>query len=133
MNTCVSRVPSVYLFRLGTVGALRNQLMIPKQHRDEHIVLKYGRTVDLRRRTGEHARSFRQRLSKSELDLVYHSLVHPSMLVEAERKIELWFKETELYLQNETYTELAIAPRKVLRADVRKEYERLSYMYGAFN
>lgn len=130
INTCVAKLPSIYLLRLGTVDALRGKLVIPKRHMDDHIVLKYGRTIDLRRRVSEHARSFRKRLPGSEVGLVYHSPVHPSLLVEAERNIEQWFKEADMYLENKTHTEIAIAPRLLVRTRLRREYERIAEQYG---
>ncbi len=132
IKSCVAKVPSIYLFRLGTVDTLRTQLGIPRRHRDEFVVLKYGRTCDLRRRMSEHARSFPVRLPGSEPGLVYHTLVHPVHLVEAEKDIECWFKELDMYLENGVHTEIAIAPKGMIRTRVRREYERISVCYPLF-
>ncbi len=133
INTCVNKVPSVYLFRLGTVEDLRKQLYIPQRHADNCIVLKYGRTIDLRRRMSEHRRSFRVRLPPDDPVLVYHSLIHPNYLVKAEKNIEAWFKDAHLYLENQEHTELAIVTRCVLKKQVRRQYEMLSELYYPFN
>lgn len=130
--TCTTKVPCVYLLRLGYVESLRKQLTIPSNFRDDCIVLKYGRTVDLRRRAAEHRRFYKTRLQHTP-DLQYHTLVLPQLLVDAERDIEQWFKNKDLYLENKEHTEIAIATRSTLRSTIKKEYERIGLEYGVFD
>jgi hypothetical protein len=86
-----SPISCIYLFSLGTVGSLRKTFNIPTDMKDNDIVVKYGRTEDLDRRTTEHNNDY-GKLENVELRLLMYSFVDSSYAVDAENDIAAFYK-----------------------------------------
>lgn len=83
----VSDISSIYLFNLGIVGDLRDRLNISVEIPDEYIVLKYGLSCDLLRRTAEHEARYAKIFGIEKVKLQFYKDVVKFKLAEAENVI----------------------------------------------
>jgi hypothetical protein len=60
LSTSSTNVPCIYRFAIGTCKKLRNIMKIPKDIPYDHIIIKYGYTDNLVRRTKEHMKHMKQ-------------------------------------------------------------------------
>lgn len=90
-DTCSIPVSCVYLFLLGTVRNLRLSMNIPPEYDDSSLVAKYGKTEDLKRRTGEHQRDYGA-IQNSQLVLVAQAWVDPLFIHKAENRLREHFE-----------------------------------------
>ena len=58
LSTSSTNVPCIYRFALGTCKNLRNEMNISSNVPDDHIIIKYGYTDNLVRRTREHMKTY---------------------------------------------------------------------------
>ena len=76
-NTFANSLPCVYLFQIGTVKSLRKTMEIEEKHNDTDIVVKWGFTTDLARRTQEHnGKKSYGGIKGSNISLLTHILIH---------------------------------------------------------
>lgn len=129
LATNVSSLPVVYLFELGNVKDLRESLNIPQDFKDDQIVVKYGLTQDLKRRTGEHESSF-AKVKHAKMSMKYHVYIDPLYLSNAEQDIEHYFIGAHWHLRHAKHTELAAIPEHMLNSIVQLEFKRLGNAYA---
>ena len=131
LNTNVNAMPVVYLFQLGKAKDLREVFDIPSSFKDDDIVVKYGLTTDLKRRTTEHELAFKK-VSKNEINMTmkYHVYIDPFYLSQAENDIEHYFDGAMWRLKHPKFTELAAFPEYMLNSIVLKEFKRLGSAYA---
>ena len=129
LRTSLVKVPAVYVFKLGNVGDVRNVFDVPLCVPDNHAILKYGRTVDLKRRMSEHLRLYGKLSPGVDMGLCYHVMMHPTRLVDAEDFIGKSFKERGWWLNNPRYVELGVVSQKELKDDVRCLFKELVGLY----
>lgn len=122
-------VPCVYLFSLGLCKDLRLSMSIDDTIPDNYIVVKYGFTNDLNRRTTEHASKF-GKLDGVNMELIQYTYIDPIFLSEAEKDICGYFKDIEIPITTyETQKELvAINPSHMKQ--VLKQYKALNMLYA---
>jgi len=126
-NKTTNTMPCIYLYSLGKVKDLRKVLKIGKEYKDDDFVYKWGMTIDLERRTGEHERSL-GKLNGVNLQLVTFGFIDPQYISKAETQIESIFKEFDLVFEHEKYIELAIIPKNKMKI-VKEQYSLISKVY----
>jgi hypothetical protein len=123
-----SAISCIYLFSLGTVTTLRKTFNIPTEVNDTDIVVKYGRTEDLERRTTEHNNDY-GKMENVELRLMMYSFVDSSYASEAETDIANFYSYSKFKYDIEGRNELAIIPKDKMDI-VKKEYEKIRKIYA---
>jgi hypothetical protein len=118
----------VYLFVLGTVKDLRETLDIGVVHDSTHLVVKYGRTEDLRRRTCQHRRNY-GKLAGVRLKLKYSVPVDVACQVEAESSLRMFFIDAGWALYAPHQRELAVVSPSVLNSIVRDKFYSVGEQY----
>lgn len=129
MNTNVNTMPVIYLFILGKVKDLRETFAIPAEYRDEDVVVKYGLTKDLRRRSMEHEKMY-GKMTNVQMSLKYHVYIDQFYLSEAEMDVERCFKSAHWHLNHTKFTEMAVVPEHMLNSIVHNEFKRLGQSYA---
>jgi hypothetical protein len=123
----VGTMPCVYLFSLGTVDVLRENMELDDCYCGTDSVYKWGYTNELARRAGEHDRDYRK-LGATNMRLVYHCYVDVKYVAEAEGSIRSFFGELEMGIKYGTSLELVIIPKKKLPF-VRDQYLMIGKNY----
>jgi len=118
LSTCISTMPCVYLFNVGKISELRKHYEELKPYKNGFL-FKWGRTNNLKRRTGEHIKNYGNLIS-STLRLKYFSPVDNMYEVDAENEIRQYFHSNAISFKN--HKELIILERTEI-ADARKFYE----------
>lgn len=128
LRTSVGKLSCVYLFELKSGEPAKKE-----------IIVKFGRTKDLDRRTKEHFATY------GEISLIYYTYIDPTWVVEAEDRIRQFFKayrhrvsannsKSVNRLSNSPpkgeEIELAKIPVKLLYTDVKKLFEECMKEYG---
>lgn len=125
-------VSCVYLFTLGTVSSLRKTFNIPntEDYNDTDIVVKYGRTEDLERRTAEHNNDY-GKMENVELRLILYSFVDASYAVDAENDIANYINNNNNYTKHkfDGRNEMAIISKDKIDT-IKKEYEKIRKIYA---
>jgi len=120
LSTCISTMPCVYLFNVGKISELRKHYEELKPYKNGFL-FKWGRTNNLKRRTGEHIKNYGNLIS-STLQLKYFSPVDNMYEVDAENEIRQYFHSNAISFKN--HKELIILERTEI-ADARKFYEEV--------
>lgn len=129
-KTFTRPLPSVYLFQLGTVEDLRVSMSIPDGFENNDLVVKYGYSKDLLRRTKEHVSiSSYGGIEGSDIRLLYSTMIDPRYLSEAETSVGLYFYECDSLFSYGKCKELAIIPKKNLQF-IKKYFEILGNSYA---
>jgi len=118
LTTCITSMPCVYLFNVGKITELRKHYDELKPYR-KGFLFKWGRTNDLKRRTGEHIKTYGNLLS-SVLQLKYFSPVDNVYEAEAENEIRQYFQDNAVQFRN--HRELVILDKSQI-AGARRFYE----------
>jgi hypothetical protein len=126
LTTCVTSMPCVYLFNVGKITNLRKQHEELKPHK-KGFLFKWGRTNDLKRRTGEHIRTYGD-LHSSALQLKYFSPVDNMHEVDAENEIRKYFEKNTVQFRN--HQELIILDKSQISA-ARRFYEDVYDKYSS--
>jgi hypothetical protein len=112
LSKSVDPVSCVYVFSLGTVKDLRNVMNIDDSYADDLYVVKYGRTIDLIRRTKEHDKMYGN-IPNVSLELAHFLYVDPDMCVQAENMLKEYFEDSSIaYKQTK---EIAILNKNELK------------------
>jgi len=127
-NTTSTTIPCVYLFSLNTVKQLRKSMDIPIKYKDDDIVLKYGFTDNLKRRTSEHEK-YCTTIKNTELKLKYWSYIDPQYISSAETDITDFFKLLNCHYEYNNKKELVIVSQKIL-PQIEKRYKQTGELYG---
>jgi len=118
LTTCISTMPCVYLFNVGKISELRKHYEELKPYK-KGFLFKWGRTNNLKRRTGEHIKYYGN-LIDSTLQLKYFSPVDHMYEVDAENEIKRYFSGNAISFKN--HKELIILDRTEM-SEARKFYE----------
>jgi prophage antirepressor-like protein len=124
LTTCITSMPCVYLFNVGKIVDLRKHYEELRPFK-KGFLFKWGRTNDLKRRTGEHIKTYGNLIS-STLQLKYFSPVDNVYEVEAENEIRGHFHGNAIQFRN--HKELIILDKnqlpgaRVFYEDVYKKF-----------
>jgi hypothetical protein len=128
LSTCATSVPCVYLFSLGTCKDLRKSMSLSEDIPDDYIIVKYGFTNDLNRRSGEHAAKY-GKIDGVRLELLQYTYVDPIFLSNAENDICEFFKDIEIPVVYDTQKEL-VAVKSTHLKQVTNQYKSLNMLYA---
>jgi hypothetical protein len=127
LNCAGNKISCVYSFSLGTVQKLRKQMAIPDNIPDDNIVIKYGFSKDLMRRTTEHIRDFKT-LKGTSMELLYFCYLDTKKKSEAETRLKN-FMSDDYSVNYMGKIEIVVIPPKRLK--VLKDYfETLHIKYS---
>lgn len=131
LATDTSTVSAIYLFIIGRIGDLRDEMKIDVKRRfdDNGLVAKFGYTADLRRRTLEHSKTF-NKFKGANIYLRCHARVDPKFLSEAEKDLSGFFETEEcLVTDNKKYEELVILNKKYIKSTVFDKFKSIGVIY----
>ena len=129
-NTFADSLPCIYLFHLGTVKNLRKSMKIPDKYDDSKIVVKWGFSNDLSRRTKEHLKKNSYGGTKgSDISLLCNAVIDLQHMSAAETDIKEYFVENKYHFVNNKYNELAIISTKKLKT-IKKQYTLIGKSYA---
>lgn len=127
-DTSARAVPGNYLFTLGLVKDLRKIFKVSDRYKDTDTMYKFGKTDNIRNRTGEHEADF-GKLGIS-INLACYVEVDPQFISKSETEIKHFFKTSKMHLDdNPEYTELVIFPDKDLKG-VKSFYSTIGKAYS---
>ena len=111
LKTSTTSTPCIYRFALGTAKDLRKKMNLSNNILDEYIIIKYGYTDDLVRRTAEHVKTY-EKITNKHLELMEYVYIDPKFLSQAEVKVKEFFNDIEIPINFDSFTELvAINPK----------------------
>lgn len=126
LTTSIDKVSCIYVFELGKVKDRRTQYDIVNHYQDDDILVKYGMTNDLKRRTHEHVKKY-----GNDIKLKYHINVDVRHLRDAEKDIDMFFKRANWHVKHERYNELAVIPLHLIDTLVHHHLKTVSDIYNA--
>ena len=124
-DTCVTKVPCVYLFCIGRVSKMFKHYPELKPFRSG-FVCKFGMTISLHRRLIEHIKNYGC-LNGSELKLSQWSPINEKFISKAETQISRYFKEKKISFQG--HDEIVILSRTDL-TNVKAIYLEVYNTFG---
>jgi len=127
-KACSKKVPCIYRFSLGTAKTLRQSLNLSDEIKDDFIIIKYGLTDDLDRRSAEHVLEYEKKINGVKLGLMDFSYIDPKFLSEAETSLKEYFQTIEIPVKYEKYTEL-IAINPTHEKQIKKQYNYIGTAY----
>jgi len=127
LSTSSTNVPCIYRFSLGTCKDLRKIMKISNDIPDDHIIVKYGYTDNLVRRTAEHIKTYNA-IKNVNLKLVNYAYVDPKYLSQAEKDIKDYLSIIEKPIIYEKFAELvAVNPKQEKQINTQFKYIAQQY------
>lgn len=134
LGCSVTSTPCIYLFNLGGVKDLKNSdifkdVLEPYSNKD--YVLKYGKSIDLKRRSGEHKRSF----SPLKIKLTKYAYIDPQYISKAEYKLKKYIsnklecESLKVEVNHQITNEIVVLNQAQMKLLYNK-YTELSEKYG---
>jgi predicted GIY-YIG superfamily endonuclease len=123
------QIPCIYLFTLGTVGELRASMNISDDYDDDALIVKYGRTDDLHRRTTEHRADF-CKIKGINLNLKQYHYIDPTHASKAEKELKDYFKQLKIKFTYELFEELVVIDYKSLNTIIKEKLNDIGSKYG---
>ena len=123
LSTKSGKIPCIYLFFVGFAKDIIKDNTI--NHDGNEIICKFGITDDLKRRSEEHAKTYKL-LYDSKIELLTFSIIDPVNEHEAEVAIKSCFRDNLIKL--DTQTEL-IKIKKDRIKDIKKQYVLIQNSY----
>lgn len=120
-DSYADKLPSIYLFSLGKVGALRDTFGIDTTVPDEHTVYKFGCTEDLGKRCVQLGDEY-NKLPSVQMKLSVFHMVDTKYKFEAENEIRFLCKSFKKNLKTDGYNELIVLDNT--EYDMVKKYYR---------
>lgn len=124
-------VSCVYFIAVGFVDDLRSTFDLssfgPKFN--NHIVCKYGRTCDMKRRLGELTLKYKTKNPKINLELLYCSFIDDTFATNAENDIREIFNTGFNKIETIDEKELVVIDKKRLN-NIKRQYVALDNEYG---
>jgi hypothetical protein len=127
-ETCASKFPTIYLFKLGSVELLRNTFEIDINIPDNSNVYKFGCTDDMARRTGELGVQY-NKLQNVDIKLSTWHPVDTIYKFDAENEIRDLCKTFIKTLKVEGFNELIILNKEEYKF-IEKHYKRTGIAYA---
>nr|QOI90516.1 hypothetical protein HWQ62_00381 [Pyramimonas orientalis virus] len=131
LRKSVRTIPCVYLFKIGTVGKMRQHFNLDKFQDDNAVVYKYGMTCDMVRRTKEHNKKY-GKLKDNTFDLKLFSYVDNLYKSEAETSIRQMFEGLGLCVDDLKHNELIVFNESKSET-ITKLYQNIYIQYSGSN
>lgn len=128
LKTHSGHVSCVYLYTLGNVKELRNNLNIPEKYSDSDVVCKFGRTDNLSRRNGEHDNDY-GKMTNVNLRLKVYSYIDDKFTPQAENDIKNFVSLNNFKFEYENRDELIILPNDKMDA-IKHEFDKIRKVYA---
>jgi len=128
-DTCVTKVPCVYLFYIGAVSKMRKHYPVDLKDHRTGIIYKFGKTNSLHRRLMEHVREYGG-LECSELKLSQWSPINENAISEAETQLSHYFNDKKIVFQG--HVEIVILGRSDI-VGVKGQYLDVYTKFGIVN
>ena len=123
-----AKLSSVYCFSLGTGESLRDSMELPEDvTKDDDIVIKFGFTNDLDRRSNEHVKEY-EKIKGVKVRLMEYVYIDPAFLSEAEVELKQFFTAIETPVKYKKYKELISINPKHLK-EIQKKYKSVGVGY----
>lgn len=130
MSKSATAITCVYRFSLGTCKDLRESMQISDDLPGDHIVIKYGKTIDLNRRIGEHIQTYEKQINEAKLSLMGFVVLDQASLPKAEAQIKNFFCAIGIHLKYADHTELvAIRPDVKLEREIANKFTHVGAEY----
>ena len=127
-DSYADKLPSIYLFSLGKVGALRDTFGIDTTVPDDHTVYKFGCTEDLGKRCVQLGDEY-NKLTNVQLKLSVFHMVDTKYKFEAENEIRFLCKSFKKNLKTDGYNELIVLDNTE-HVMVKKYYSKIGSDYA---
>ena len=127
-DSYADKLPSIYLFSLGKVGALRETFGIDITVPDDHTVYKFGCTEDLGKRCVQLGDEY-NKLPNVQLKLSVFHMVDTKYKFEAENEIRFLCKSFKKNLKTDGYNELIVLDHTE-HVMVKKYYSKIGSDYA---
>ena len=128
-DTCVTKVPCVYLFYIGAVTKMRKHYPVDLKDHRTGIIYKFGMTKSLHRRLMEHIKEYGG-LENSDLKLSQWSPINEKLASRAETQLSHFFNNKKIIFQK--HVEIVILGRSDM-SDVKEQYLDVYNKYGIVN
>jgi hypothetical protein len=128
-DTCVTKVPCVYLFYIGAVSKMRKHYPIDLKDHRTGIIYKFGKTNSLHRRLMEHVKEYGG-LECSELKLSQWSPINENAISDAETQLSHYFNDKKIVFQG--HVEIVILGRGDM-VGVKGQYLDVYTKFGIVN
>jgi len=122
-----AKLSSIYCVSLGTGKTLRDSMKLPVTIKDEDIIIKFGYTDDLDRRSSEHLRKYKK-IGGVDVRIMEFVYIDPEYLSQAETDMKHFFRvmETSVEYMNEREL-IAINPKHL--DQIKKQYSLMGMGY----
>jgi hypothetical protein len=128
LSKSAGKISCVYRFVLGNCKDLRKKMNISKDIPDDYLIIKYGFTDNLVRRTNEHIKTYNS-IEGVKLELMNFAYIDPEYISDAETEVKEFFEDVETFIKYKEYKELvAINPKH--NRQIKKLYKSLKDEYG---
>lgn len=119
LSASTTLVSCIYRYAFGTCGELRKTMKIPDDIPDNYIVIKFGFTDNLLRRTNEHIKTY-SCIKGVKLQLMNFTLIDPVYISQAEADIREFYTTIERKIEYKQYNELiAINPKHEKQINIK--------------
>lgn len=132
LSVSATPMPVIYLFIIGKIGDLRKEMKIDKAatFKDSGLVAKFGYTIDLKRRTAEHEKTF-SKFKGANIYLKCYSYVDPENLSEAESELRKYFEDEECLITDcEKFKELVVLNNKFVKHRIFDKFEAIGKVHA---
>lgn len=126
LEASITTISCIYLFTIGSVKDLRDNMKIDDKYGDDEVVVKYGRTENLLERSQKHQSTFKKYGGNAKLK--YYVWIDAEFQVKAELNVKNYFKRMHKLFSYDSQEELAILTHEELK-EVKEHYGQLSDIY----
>ena len=127
-DSYASKFPSIYLFKLGNVGVLRDIFAIDSTVPDDSVVYKFGCTEDLGKRCVQLGNEY-HKIPNVQMKLSVFHMVDTKYTFDAESEIRFLCKSFKKNLKTDGYNELVVLDHTEYEM-VKKYYRKIGSDYA---
>jgi len=122
-----AKLSSIYCVSLGTGETLRDSMKLPVTIKNEDIIIKFGYTDDLDRRSSEHLRKYKN-IGGVDVRIMEFVYIDPGYLSQAETDMKHFFMAMETSVEYMNERELiAVNPKHL--DQIKKQYSLMGSGY----
>ena len=122
------KVPCVYLFKIGRVGDMRNNINLVDFKDDNAIVYKFGQTNNLLRRTNEHSKIYGE-YENNMFGLSLFTTIDCAYICQAENELRKYVSGQLYHVKDKKHKELIVLNNKDYE-DIDQFYNKIYIEYS---